>query len=373
MTRHRAAARLSLLLAIAVAATACGPGAPPASPSPVAEASPTTAPTASAPRTQPPSPAPTPTPSPTATPLPDTADLTGVPADPDVAHRLVLAVMLDDARAARPQSGFNAASVVYQSLADGYESRYLLLFQEGETKAIGPVRSARFFLVQWASEVAAAFAHYGGDRRTLRYLQATPLAATSVDGITRGNKAFKRVKTRRAPHNAYTSTERLRAMALKLGAPAALDPAIHRRPFVDPSPVAERGASQAIRIPYKTNVITYAYDRDTNLYRRSVDGKAQIDPADDKRVTTRNIVVLFQKFRIDTKIEPGHSRPDIKTIGEGRALVFREGTVIEGTWSKAGDAEPTIVRDDSGQEIPLVRGKTFIQVVPPGTKVTVKD
>ena len=91
--------------------------------------------------------------------------------------------------------------------------------QEGETPAIGPVRSARFYLVQWASEVQAAFAHYGGDRRTLQYLKATPLAATSVDGITRGNKAFKRVKTKRAPHNAYTSTERLRDMALKLGAP----------------------------------------------------------------------------------------------------------------------------------------------------------
>jgi hypothetical protein len=29
--------------------------------------------------------------------------------------------------------------------------------------------------------------------------------------------------------------------------------------------------------------------------------------------------------------------------------------------------------DASGQEIPLVRGRTFIQSVPLGTKVTVKD
>jgi len=149
--------------------------------------------------------------------------------------------------------------------------------------------------------------------------------------------------------------------------------AIHRRPFVDPSPVAERAARQTIRIPYRTNVITYAYDRDSNLYRRSVDGKAHIDQADGKRVTTTNVEVLFQKFRIDTKIEPGHSRPDITTIGKGKALVFREGHVVEATWSKAGDADPTLLLDANGQELPLVRGRTFIQVVPPSTKVKVGD
>ena len=181
---------------------------------------------------------------PTPTPLSNVGDLTGLPVDPAIAHRLPLAVMIDDSRAARPQSGFNGASIVYQSLADGYESRYLLIFQEGESKAIGPVRSARFFLVQWSSEVAAAFAHYGGDRRTREYIAETPLAATSVDGLGKGNSAYKRLKSRRAPHNAYTTTNRLRATALKIGAPASLDPAIHRRPFVDPSPVAERAARQ---------------------------------------------------------------------------------------------------------------------------------
>jgi hypothetical protein len=84
-------------------------------------------------------------------------------------------------------------------------------------------------------------------------------------------------------------------------------------------------------------------------------------------------VVLFQKFRIDTKIEPGHSRPDIKTLGTGKALVFREGRVIKATWSKDGDVAPTILLDADGAEIPLVRGQTFIQVVPTTTKVTYDD
>ena len=58
-------------------------------------------------------------------------------------------------------------------------------------------------------------------------------------------------------------------------------------------------------------------------------------------------------------------------MGEGKALVFREGRVVQATWSKASNAAPTIISDASGVEIPLVRGHTFIQSVPPSTAVKV--
>ena len=324
-----------------------------------------------------------PTPSATASPLPsasaiptgslEPADLTGVLVAPALAHRSTLAVMIDDQAKARPQSGFNAASVVYQATADGYESRYMLVFQDGETTAVGPVRSARMFLVQWAQETGAALSHYGGDRRTRSYLRWHIRPSTNVDGLGRGNPAYHRIKTRKAPHNAYTSTKDLRRMALKLGAPARMPASLFRRPFRDPVPLAERGTAQHVRVPYHTNVITYDYDRDRDLYLRSVDGKPHIDPADGQRVTTTNIVVLFQRFRIDTKIERGHARPDIKTIGQGRALVLMEGKQVKGTWRKRSDTAPTRIYDANGKEIALVRGRTFFQVVPIGTKVKVTD
>jgi len=325
-----------------------------------------------------PNPSPTPTavpPSPSPTPSGElvAADLSGVLVAPELAHRLPLAVMIDDSRAARPQSGFNAAALVYQSLADGYESRYMLVFQDGDTGNIGPVRSARFFLVQWAQEVKAALAHYGGDRRTRSYIRNHPRQFTDVDGMTNGNAAYHRIKSRKAPHNAYTSTKDLRRVALKRGGDKTMDADLHRRPFRDPVAEAERGAKQSIRVPYRTNIITYKYDRASNRYLRSINGKAHIDPADDQRVAPTNVVVLFQKFRIDTKIEPHHSRPDIKTRGSGKAWFFTEGHLVKGTWKKGSDTGPTRFVGPDGKEFPLVRGQTFIQVVPPKTKITVKD
>jgi hypothetical protein len=366
-SRRSPVAALALVLLVGLLAEACTPAAA-VTPSPSLAAVPTPVPP-----TPPPSPTPIPTPAPTPvptpTPLSGVSVLTGLPVDPMLAHRTPVAVMIDDARAARPQSGFNGASVVFQSPADGYETRYLMIYGEGDSPQVGPVRSARFFLVQWSIETASIIGHYGGDRKSRRFIRYESELMTDVDALGKGAKAFHRIKSRRAPHNGYTSTKALRKRGTKLGAPELMAAEIRGRAFTDPSPVEARAARQTIRVPYNTNVITWTYDRASNLYRRSVDGRAQIDPADGKRVTATNVVVLFQKFRIDTRIEPGHARPVLKTTGKGVAWIYREGRVTKAFWSKARDVAPTLLVDADGKEIPLIRGRTFFQVVPKGTKV----
>jgi hypothetical protein len=59
-------------------------------------------------------------------------------------------------------------------------------------------------------------------------------------------------------------------------------------------------------------------------------------------------------------------------MGMGDALVFRDGQAIKATWKKANDTDLTRLYDASGNEITLVRGETFIQVVVLKTKVSYK-
>ena len=98
-------------------------------------------------------------------------------------------------------------------------------------------------------------------------------------------------------------------------------------------------------------------------------GRAQVDAGDGKRVTARNVVVLFMHKSIDPNSEPGHARVVLDQIGSGSALVFREGRVWKATWRKDSVGDITRFFAPDGTEIPLVRGRTFIQVVPTGTKV----
>ncbi|MBI2775691.1 MAG: DUF3048 domain-containing protein [Chloroflexi bacterium] len=312
---------------------------------------------------------PTPTAEPGATAY---AALDGLLVDASAANRLPLAVMIDDNVLARPQSGFNAASIVYQAPADGGEDRYMLVFQERDAADVGPVRSGRPYFVYWAAEYRAGFAHYGGDEKTR--LKVIPSVAGKLmydlDALAGSSRAFHRISSRDAPHNAYTSTADLYATSARRGAPDAMVAGLATRPFKDDAPLADRPAKGSITVPYNRGATGYTYDPATNSYLRSVAGKAQNDAADGKRVVARNVVVLFMALSIDPESEAGYNRPVLAQIGKGTAWVFRDGTVVKGTWRKDDKGALTRFFDASGAEVSLNRGSIFIQVVPTGTKVT---
>ena len=353
---------------VTIALLGCSPAA---SPSPIASAPPASSPSpgpAGVP-TDGPSALATPAASPAAT-GPVAADLDGVLTTPELAHRLPLAISIDDARPGRPQSGFNAASIVWQAPADGFESRYLFVVQEGTASNIGPVRSARFYLAHWAAELDAAFAHYGGDLLTRNWMIANRgKLFTDVDGLGAGNPAYHRIQARAAPYNAFTSSEDLWRVAGQLGGDTAISPAVHLRPFREDLPAGSRGQKQAFTIPYHTVNVRYVYDPATNAYQRFVNGAAQTDQMDGQLVTARTIVVLFMTFRTDSTIEAGHNRPVLGFIGSGVAWVYTEGTLVKGRWSKPHEGDPTVILGPDGVELPFVRGRIFMQVVPIGTKV----
>jgi hypothetical protein len=374
---QRMARSTSVALLLGIALAGCGSSANVPAPSPSAAI------VALVPSTPDPTPSPTPTPAatavPTATPIPaptalptgSAPGIDGVMRPAALAFRTPLAVLIDDNIAARPQAGFNAASLVYQAPADGGETRYMLVFQGQDAPTIGPVRSGRPFFLRWAAEYRSGVAHYGGDYMTLG--QTIPqLAGTfiyNIDALNGSGAAFHRVKTRKAPHNGYTNTGSLRAVGTRRGMPATQHAGFGVRAYVDDASLANRPASSSISVPYARGAAGYTYDRAGNLYLRSVAGRAQVDAGDGKRVTARNVVVLFMHKSIDPNSEPGHARVVLDQIGSGSALVFREGRVWKATWRKDSVGDITRFFAPDGTEIPLVRGRTFIQVVPTGTKV----
>jgi hypothetical protein len=293
--------------------------------------------------------------------------------DPARAQRLPLAIMIDDNVVARPQHGFNAASIVYQAPADGGEDRYMLVFQENDAAKIGPVRSGRPYFVRWAAEYRAAFGHYGGDEKTRAYLPTIHgKLIYDVDALAGAGAAYKRDSSRKAPHNAYTNSDSYRSVAERRGAPRTIVSGLGSRLFADDLPADQRPTSGSINVPYNRGASSYTYDHATNSYLRSIAGKAHTDPLDGKRVTARDVVVLFMRQSVDPESEPGYRRPVLDQIGTGRAIVFRDGKAFDGKWIKTSVGDLTRFYDSAGKEISLVPGRIFIQVVATGTKVTWK-
>ena len=321
-----------------------------------------------------PSPSPTPTPTPTPTPVLVPAPLTGRLVAPDVAARRPIAVMIDDLRAARPQSGFSAASVVWQAPAEGGIPRYMLVFQDQQPGSVGPVRSARYYYIAWAAEWRAVYAHVGGSPQAMSTLaaQGQGQLVYNADEFRWGGIFFHRITERASPHNAYTDGDLLRKMATRIGAKDELQPAAWQ--FAPDAPWESRPYGGLIRVVYPANTITYRYDRITNTYPRAVTGEpAQTDAATGERVAPSNVVVMLMSFAPLNDGHPDKHRLEAKVVGSGKAWISSNGRTIQGTWKKASLTAPTQFFDAAGSPVTLTVGQTFIQVMPLGSTITIRD
>jgi hypothetical protein len=383
-----AAATLGLAGAIAVGSAASGPlsfGTPASSDAPAggglvdpvaaASAEPSSSPSSEATATPSPTatPMPTPTPTPVPTPVLVRAPLTGLMVTERVASQHPIALMIDDASGARPQSGFNAAAVVWQAPVEGGVPRYMMIFQDQMPTDVGPVRSARSYFIQWAAEWKAVYGHVGGSpqaQATLR-TQGNGQLVYNADQFRWGGTYYRRVSARRAPHNVYSDGKSLRIMATRVGAKNELLKPFWR--FGKDAPLAERPSGGIIRVVYPQNSIEYRYDRATNTYLRGVSGQSkQLDAATGKRVAPKNVVVMMVSFR---PLNDGSNKHRLvaKNVGSGKAWIATNGRTIVGTWKKASITGPTRFYDKDGEPVTLTAGQTFIQVMPLGSKVTIKD
>ena len=379
---------LTLGVGLAVGVVAGGIISPETTPEPVAVAStspspsssptpePTASPTPSA------SPAPTPEPSPTAPPSPTPeptpslvpAPLTGRLVKPEVASRHVVAVMVDDQLAARPQSGLSSADVVWQAPAEGGIPRYMALFQTGSPKAVGPVRSSRYYFIAWAAEWRSVYVHVGGSPQALALLRSSQGKGKVVydaDGFRYEGRYLWRIPTRFAPHNVYTDAKNLRTMGKKVGAKAVA----YKSPwkFGPDKLLSLRPKGGSLVVPYLANRITYKYDRKTNTYLRSVTGESkQTDASSKKRLAPKNVVVMAVSF---APLNDGSSkhRLEAQFKGKGVAWIATGGRTIKGEWRKKTLTAPTRFYDKNGDQVTFTTGQTFIQVIAKGSKPTIKQ
>ena len=344
-------------------------GGPSPTPSPAGSAVPGPAASAAAPGIATPTPSAgiTPSPAPALVPAP----LTGRLVTPVLAARHPIAVMVDDQVDARPQSGFNQASVVWQAPAEGGIPRYMLIFGEGNPPSVGPVRSSRFYFITWAAEWHALYVHVGGSPQAMTALANSGQGQLvyNADEFRWGGTFLWRIQQRLAPHNVYTDGKHLRALAARVGATAP--PAGPAWTFGPGAPFADRPAGARLEITYPANQIGYRYDRASNTYRRFVGGKPQIDAGDGRPVAPTNVVVMTVVFGPLNDGHPNKRRLEAQNVGRGPAWIASNGVTIRGTWRKASVDAPTRFYDRDGREIVLTVGQTFIQVVPPGTPVRV--
>jgi hypothetical protein len=302
---------------------------------------------------------PTAEPTPTAIAAPFTFPLTGMPSQQQVKTRPFL-VMVENAPQARPQSGLDQADIVYEILAEGEVTRFVSVFQSHDAKVIGPVRSIRPYFVEIGAAMDAVIVHAGWSQDAMNILTSRKLS--HLDQVYGDDKYYWRSKDRKAPHNLYTSVEKMtqgeddRKFRKEWKSPILS--------FAKPGQGLVQGtAANRIEIPYIMGyVVSYEYDAANGVFKRFMDGKPHLDKESGGQLIAKNVLVLESKHRILDKA----GRRDVDIFGPGKGMLLQEGKSVNVTWEQKNG----IIRAyQNGIEMPLLPGSTWVQIVPEGTAV----
>ncbi|MGD8374424.1 MAG: DUF3048 domain-containing protein [Candidatus Woesebacteria bacterium] len=280
--------------------------------------------------------------------------------DEATTKKQVKAVMIENSPSARPQSGLNDAGVIFEAIAEGGITRFLIFYQESSPDLIGPVRSLRPYYVDWLAAFDATVSHVGGSKNALDEIRNGTYK--DIDQFFNG-AYYWRATDRYAPHNVYTSTQKLDELNEKKGYTSSSFTGFERKDE-EPSETPD-ATSIDIDISYNLFNVHYDYDKPTNSYTRYEAGEPHKD-REAGQLQPKNVIVI--KVPAEIAFEDGY-REQMTTLGSGEATIFIDGTVHQGTWEKPDKKSQIVFKDDSGELIKLNRGQTWISVIAPEKSV----
>lgn len=285
------------------------------------------------------------------------APLTGLPVETSILQRRAWAVVVENFPTVRPQFGLSQADIVFESPTEGGITRFLAIYQSQMPDKVGPIRSARSFFNDWARAYSPYYSHSGGSTKALNQLSQGYGNIFDVNEFYNGS-AYSRDSGLDAPHNLFTSADKFLSY-VKSKDKSGNTPTVPAMSFTD-QPIGS-STVQKITIPYKPEEYEVTYKYNDGYYERQLIGQTQTDANTTSPLRISNVVILFT----DVTPIPGDSlkRVDLRTLGQGKVMVFSNGQKYTGTWEKNNLDDAIKFLDDSDQLIPLKAGQTWISVI----------
>jgi hypothetical protein len=295
----------------------------------------------------------------TTTKAPPVAPLTGLPDPTGAAQgRSVVSIKIDnDNKYARPQTGIDAADIVWDEVVEGQGTRFLAMFQSQVPDVVGPVRSVRLTdpLIVWP--VGGVFAYSGGAKYAVDGISQAPVVR--IDESAAGDAMF-RDSSRQPPHNLYAKPPLL---FTKGGTPVPPPPLFD----YSAKPVTTGTPASAVHIGFSAEFApTYTWDAATGTWKRSTQAGPFVVKS-GAQIAPKNVVVLPVGYAGGV----GNIGAEAGLVGNGTVQVFTNGHVITGTWTRADKAQPMKLVDANGAPIRLTPGNTWVELPDTSYAITV--
>ncbi len=303
-----------------------------------------------------------------------------------------MAVMIENAPDARPQSGLSKADIVYEAVAEGAVTRFLGIFYCDAQKydvTLAPIRSARVYYINWAAGYNnPLYVHVGqaqdpgpADAKSLLEKIDWTLANDINLGFSFGHPYYKKDLFRTGKrvateHAGITSTAKIWELAEEKRGWTNKDPDgnewadEYKGWSFEQTEVSDydvESISYEFWSGYKDYEVSWQYDPETNLYLRTMGGEEHKDLNNEERIAVADVIIMYTTVEgpIDEKKHMLY-----ETTGSGDVLVFKNGTVQKGTWSKKNTQSELRLFDSNGSEMVLTPGQIWISVLSKSSKVT---
>lgn len=297
---------------------------------------------------------------------------------------------------ARPQAGLNEAGVIFEAIAEAGITRFAAIYQNPDTAVIGPIRSLRLYYLQWDTPFNCTIVHAGGSDDALAAVRSGGYRDLTENysymyRSSAGNRLWNNLFTTSADlakfnsDRGFTSSEvnGFTRMTPEVAARARVDQTVAEK-LVITEPAT---GNTSVMTPTATSIalnfgssstynVRYNYDAATNSYLRAYASGAAHEVYDCPnenlgRKSPESVCQLTQMaptvvvaMMVDEKKAADRYHEDITTIGSGAAYIFQNGVAIVGSWSKPSVADQIRFYNESGEEIALVPGQTFVSAVP---------
>lgn len=269
-----------------------------------------------------------------------------------------------------PQGGLAEAQIVYELPVEGGLTRFLALFWEAKVDLIGPVRSARDYMLDCFVPFDAVLVHVGGSPQALSDLK-TNKNIDSLNAMINAGSIFEELTS--DPKNwqdTYTSGEKITDFISAKGLDETSGSVILPQYKAAITEVEKGLDANIINITYNPDSrCAYIYDAVKMVYYRNRNGTSHIDRNTDKPFAVANIIIQ----KVNSRVISGDSegRLEVDMVGSGEGYFISGGKSIDITWEKTERFGATKYFDTDGKEIELNPGNTWIQVTVSSTSILI--
>lgn len=263
------------------------------------------------------------------------------------------------------QVGTSKIDVLYEALAEGGITRMLGVFQGTEKiKRLGSVRSARHYFVSFANEWNAIFCHFGQTSYAISKIEE--LGVNNLSGLSAiGGVVYRRDNSIKAPHNVFTSGDKMLkgAKKLKYSTKFNADKMSKHFDFYDTdTELSSSDTTKFVYLPFSAYSTSYLkYDSKSKEYKKFEYNRKHIDHKNNKQLSFKNVIIqLVREKNIDHN---GYQHLYLhKHHGEGYYIT--NGKRMKIKWRKNEEKGTMCYYDESGNVLSINPGKTYIAAYP---------